>query len=1738
MASYVKVQGTGHVNRFPLDDAGSLNLAVLQAQYPTARGLLYSEDDCKVVVPAQQGIIKPPADGWSERLYSVLLPEPTTPPTNEKAILDIQSQLMKLLLKPQTQLVMAPERKMSTFEGKVGEVREFITNMENAFKRYSVPEDQQGAFLLDYLRGGPKAEVKALLAERKTIGEIMTFLRESYRDKLPVGELQRLFLERRQNPGEPIRDYAVDLEKRFLRLTRMDAKLYSKPDSTLAEQFIEGIDDLYLRNSCRDLYERGTIETFRELREYAIKRQGREESRSKPSDVYSAAIQTSALRAVANEVVDAVRQLTQPSSGQAPMTSANPPTYPRRTADGSTIPHRGVKPQSSAVGSRTVEINVGSIGETTPEFMQKAVGECFAVDVLFSKVKVTCLLDPGSQVTTVGERFFSQCLEPVGFKLQAIPEPFTLVSANGSSIPYIGCFETDVEAVGLVIPSRVVLVICERYSSLNAWKSGSVYGILGMNVLQGCWEGLMSTQQHSRLKRIPWPTPDPVWQKAMQTVNRRLTFGAEDGQVGQARLCGQPLVLSARQGVVVEARSRTGPADEAYEAVLEPTSDGGLPSGVIIPPCLVKVDSGRFPVVLYNETDAEVVIPSSTSLGKLYLGYSVSCKDGHKEKENSKVEIKQETVAVEVQPSSMPLAVDVDVAVLEDEQKAKVASLLRKHENAFSCNDQDFGFADKITHRISTGSAHPIRQRHRPLPPSQYRAVREHIQDLLKKQIIRESSSPWASPVVIVQKKDASIRLCVDYRQLNRLTHRDSFPLPRIEESLQALGGAKFFTVLDLTSGYYQVAMHPDDIEKTAFTVPFGLFEYTRMPFGLSNAPATFQRLMQRCLGDQCFDNVLIYLDDIIVYSSDFDSHLAHLDRVFTRLREQGLKLKPAKCHLLQQEVRYLGHLVSSKGVAVDPEKIEVVVDWPEPKTVRDVRAFLGFTGFFRRFIEGYASIAEPLFQHLKGDRATKKKKNRPTRDEIELGSSGQAAFRSLIDRLTKAPILSYANFSRPFRVETDASGTGLGAILFQEDDDARLHVVAYASRTLKAAERSGRYSAFKLELLAIKWAVTEVFKDYLLGNKCCIVTDHHPLLFLDKANLGCTEMRWVQQLSSFEYELVYRPGKCNQAPDALSRRCNSQNEANVDQENQNLCEPVEPMVMLSSCISACLTGYTSGAFLPPALCHHIEACRIGGISCLPGYTLMQLHNLQQEDPTLGKVMKFVARGQKPDRQERMGCPRDVLQLLRNWDRLFVRDSCLYRKVISPSNKQPCFQLLLPTSLRDEALRRFHDESGHFGSKRTFHLLWTRFHWHNMYKAVKEWCSKCRRCAVSKPPVRQTRPPFATLSASAPMEVVAMDFTTLEALDGGFENVLVVTDVHTKYVWAIPTKDQRAPSVARALVQHVFLPFGCPLRLHSDQGRNFESNVVRELCNLYGIQRSHTTPYHPAGNGQCERFNRTLHNMLAALPEKKKKKWPEYLPALVYAYNNSKNSTTGVEPFFLMFGRNGRFPHGLVLGVEASPKSGRTLGSYVSRHQKVLKEARRIASRNTELAAAARQARQARHSFEKPLEVGHYVLVRQHGLRGRSKIADHWLDEPHLVIKRPFPDRPVYVVRSHLGQERVVHRTALKHCPWLPENRPVESSSDRASDSETDSSSCPRAYMLRPRATTIKPGQLPIGVENAPSSDESDRPQPQVKEEEEVVPEESPEPSAVDTAQNGSTSAALPRRYPVRSTRGVLPDRF
>ncbi|XP_033124999.1 uncharacterized protein LOC117123250 [Anneissia japonica] len=469
-------------------------------------------------------------------------------------------------------------------------------------------------------------------------------------------------------------------------------------------------------------------------------------------------------------------------------------------------PKRNDEPKEpTAQGNLVMHLEVGqSTDQINVDFISKTVGECFSVEVKFGDIPLTCLLDPGSQVTTIGEQFFYSFLEPFGFKLQEIPKPFSLVSASGATIPYRGCFETDVWALGKSIKSRVVLVIREQCSSLQNWRRTSVGGILGMNVPQQCWERLISTEKRQHLHKIAWPTPEPAWQKALHAVNEKMCFCKDDGKIGNAYMEKEEnVVISARQAVVIEGRGRCGPGGEPFEAMPEPNKDGGVPTGVVVPPCLVKVDGGRFPVVVHNETDNEVVISSTASLGTLFHGATVH---GDLEEVGLVTGPAAEVANILAVESTLPIQVDVDASLLTPKQHGQLKCLLTRYKDVFSTHDQDFGYTDTITHRIDTGTDKPIRQRHRPLPPSQYQAVRDHIRDLLEKDIVRESKSPWSSTVVVVQKKDSSIRLCVDYRRLNKITHKDSFPLPRIEESLQALDGAQYFSVLDLTSSYYQVA--------------------------------------------------------------------------------------------------------------------------------------------------------------------------------------------------------------------------------------------------------------------------------------------------------------------------------------------------------------------------------------------------------------------------------------------------------------------------------------------------------------------------------------------------------------------------------------------------------------------------------------------------------------------------------------------------------------------------------------------------------------------------------------------------------------------------------------------------------------------------------------------------------------------------------------------------------------------
>lgn len=392
---------------------------------------------------------------------------------------------------------------------------------------------------------------------------------------------------------------------------------------------------------------------------------------------------------------------------------------------------------------------------------------------------------------------------------------------------------------------------------------------------------------------------------------------------------------------------------------------------------------------------------------------------------------------------------------------------------------------------------------------------------MLDQNVIQPSSSAWSSPIVLVRKKDGQLRFCVDYRKLNSVTKNDAHPLPRIDDTLDALKDAKMFSTLDLRSEYWQVPMNPVDRSKTAFVTQNGLYEFLRVPFGLSTAPSTFQRMMEIVLSGLSFEMCLCYLDDVIIYSSNFDQHCERLNKVLSRFRQHHLRVKLSKCIFGAKQVKYLGHLISEQGVRPDPAKVEVVRDISTPTSVKAVRSFLGLASYYRRFIRGFSTLAAPL-THL-----TKKNARFQWTDDCE------TAFQTIKQLLCSAPVLSYPKFDREFILQTDASDVGLGAILSQQDDAGHERVVAYASRALTAREQ--KYSATEKEAFAVVFG-TKHFRVYLLGRKFQLITDHNSLRWLQSMEPKGRLARWIMDLQEFQFDITHKSGRLHTNADALSR--------------------------------------------------------------------------------------------------------------------------------------------------------------------------------------------------------------------------------------------------------------------------------------------------------------------------------------------------------------------------------------------------------------------------------------------------------------------------------------------------------------------------------------------------------------------------------------------------------------------------
>ena len=486
----------------------------------------------------------------------------------------------------------------------------------------------------------------------------------------------------------------------------------------------------------------------------------------------------------------------------------------------------------------------------------------------------------------------------------------------------------------------------------------------------------------------------------------------------------------------------------------------------------------------------------------------------------------------------------------------KLKGLLRKSTDVFALDDNELGCTDVVCHTIDTGDNPPVKQPPYRAPMIYREKIAEMVTEMQERGIVQPSTSPWASPVVLVPKKDGSLRFCVDFRKLNSMTKKDVYPLPRVDDILDTLGNAKYFTTLDLASGYWQVPLDNEAISKTAFTTHQGLFEFVRMPFGLCNAPATFQRAMQTVLAGIEWHDCFVYIDDILVASRTFEEHIQHLEQVFDRLRKANLRLKPRKCRFLCKEVSYLGHVISVEGVRPDPEKTEKVRCFPVPCDVTSVRQFLGLASYYRRFVQNFARIASPLRALLRKDSI------------FHWSPECSGAFNQLKDALISSPVLAFPKFGPgcEFILETDASYVGLGAILSQQQDDGTIHPIAYASRSLDQHEKN--YGVTELETLGLVWAV-RYFRPYLLGHCTTVYTDHSACLsLLNHPRPSGKLARWAMTIQEMDLIIKHRSGKSNTNADALSRNPVHLNPIDID---------------VSSCKAITVVNPSSSEESPPA---------------------------------------------------------------------------------------------------------------------------------------------------------------------------------------------------------------------------------------------------------------------------------------------------------------------------------------------------------------------------------------------------------------------------------------------------------------------------------------------------------------------------------------------------------------------------
>jgi len=1108
------------------------------------------------------------------------------------------------------------------------------------------------------------------------------------------------------------------------------------------------------------------------------------------------------------------------------------------------------------------------------------------------------------------------------------------------------------------------------------------------------------------------------------------------------------------------------------EAIIPCTKINGLE----IPQCLVNIENSCAFVHITNPTENPIKISMHTPI----MAEPII--------DNLFVETEESTNSKINRPKPQLDLGKLRLEHLNEEEKREVVKLVKEYADIFQSDDQPLTFTNEVKHHIRTSDEIPIYVKPYRYPSIYKNEVSSQLNKMLEQNIIRPSNSPYNAPLWVVPKKmDASgqkkFRLIIDFRKLNEKTISDRFPLPNITDLLDKLGRCQLFSILDLTNAFHQVELDETSIPKTAFSTDDGHYEFLRMPFGLKNAPPTFQRLMNNVLRGLQNEICLIYVDDILVYSSSLEEHITRLREVFKRLRKSNLKLQLDKIEFLRKEMGFLGHVITSEGVKPNPAKIQAITEFPIPKTRKEIKQFLGLLGYYRKFINNFAKITKPLTACLKKN--TSIKHNDPEYQEC---------FNTCKQLLTNAPILQYPDFEKEFQVTTDASDVALGAVLSQINDRKADLPIAFASRTLNDSER--KLSTIEKELLAILFAL-KTFRPYLYGRRFTLFTDHRPLQWLFSLKDCSSKLfRWRLKLSDYDFVIKYKPGSTNHVADALSRIELNNNDSSPpipstshqnsvpnifsdDETLRDLMTEVNNDPEICDVINELMDNFRRPANVNDnnSLAVNLESNasdpELDTVhSNAEGNTILTIpikdgvvnHGLRQiilkeitGNPKTPKISKLFGNKNRISAEiSKSNFKSDIIQLIKEYVQPNVEYSLhflnddkgeFYQKfasVMMEVFKESTIRMTKYTKFAqditdidqiNDIISNYHlGKTNHRGINETYEKLKRTYFWPNQKKSIQEYINRCEVCMTTKYDRFPIKPKFnSTPTANKPFEIIHIDKLTLDG-----NKFLTLVDAFSKYAQAYYLTSNSSLEVVKNLLLY-FSHHGIPKQIISDNGAEFDSSLVKEMLTLHKIDIHFICSQNPNSNGIVERFHSTLVEHVRLLNNRNEFSCDSMVIKVRYAiigYNHSIHSVTRLTPFEVVYGHIGQ-DHLLDFDLEH-----RLMNDYASKHKDrlaILYSEIANRSNNTKEKIIERLNKDREEIPKLPSTI--FVKNKQYMSKTKNRFNKEKLESVDPVLKT------VNIVPRHHNTKKKVHLANIRR-PKKLENTNDESNSDDSSDSE------------------------------------------------------------------------------------------